>query len=127
MRVAFLVVSAVAVGVSLGVCCAAHAETAKALDRREVEAEVVGDICSDGGQWLECYGQQPSACTVLASELVSRCFDRVFGMGPLALAPDAVDGAVEKLSDCFRSDFNSRYESFHKPSPECAVPPAHLQ
>jgi len=125
MRVALL--AAAVVSMAIGVVSAALAQSAKALDRREIESQVVADICSDGGKWLECYGQQPSACTGLAGGLVSRCFDRVFGLGPIGLAPDAIDGAVEKLSDCFRSDFNSRYESFHNPSPECAAPPSHLQ
>lgn len=97
------------------------------LDRKTIEAETVDDICSDRGEWLRCYSQEPSACTEISSGIVSKCFDRVLGRGPITTTEQGLDSTVEKLTTCFRDEFLARYDLYRKNTLECAEPPEHLR
>ena len=129
MRPRFVIHAFIVLSLSTGALTPAitFAEGDAPLDRKTIEAETVDDICSDRGEWLQCYGHKPLACTEISSGIVSKCFDRVLGRGPITTTAQGLDSTVKKLTTCFRDEFLARYDLYHKNTLECAEPPEHLR
>jgi hypothetical protein len=98
MRRAGLTLAA-AIGLLLGSTARGYAASEAVISG--VESDMVSRICSDGGQWLQCYNKPPQQCTALAKAIVRPCLDEQLGhvQGPIRLEA-ALQYAVESKA-CF--------------------------
>lgn len=112
------------------IVCLAFTQDAQALDElieRALVTQVTHYTCSDGGEWLRCYRQDPKSCQSIAHSFVAPC---VAAMARSAKSPLSQNDGTElatKLSACFNQRFLESYGSYKLPSPECAKPPTHLR
>ena len=89
--------------------------------------DVIGHICSDGGQWLKCYSVEPSKCHEVASGFVKPCVDRVFTERNRAAEKPLVVDSLKELLGCFDRVFMARYGTGKLNTPACNQQPQHLR
>lgn len=85
-------------------------------------ARVVGEICSDGGQWLRCYSLDPARCSSITTAFVEPCVTAVFAEP----SRDPTVQPIEQLLGCFNREFMRKYGHGEVKTPECANPMKHL-
>lgn len=101
-----------------------------AFDKALVEqfsGQVSDLVCSDGGKWLTCYGEEPSRCKAIATSLVGPCADDIFIPIKEQLSYQQGVQAAQRLMGCFNERFEQSYGSKKLSTPECSEPPQHLR
>ena len=106
------------------------ASHASAFDKAVVEqfsSQVSDLVCSDGGEWLTCYGEEATNCKTIADSLVSPCANEIFLPLKVQLSYDQGVQAANRLMGCFNERFEQSYGSKKLSTPECAEPAKHLR
>jgi hypothetical protein len=101
-----------------------------AFDKAIVEqfsSQVSDLVCSDGGEWLTCYGEQAESCKTIADSLVSPCANEIFIPIKEQLSYDQGVQAANRLMGCFNERFEQSYGAKKLSTPECAEPAKHLR
>jgi hypothetical protein len=112
------------------IMCLAFAPEARALDElieRALVTQVTHYTCSDGGEWLRCYRQDPKDCRSIANNFVAPCVAAIARPAKSPMSEEDGTALATKLSTCFNQRFLGSYGSYKLPSPECAKPPSHLR
>ena len=120
-RVSSLIAVVIVTFFTLSVARAESGVPAKAVE------DVIGHICSDGGQWLKCYSIEPSKCHEVASGFVKPCVERVFTERNRAAQQPLVIDSLKELLGCFDRVFMARYGTGKLNTPECNQQPQHLR
>ncbi|MEN9844927.1 MAG: hypothetical protein RIS36_74 [Pseudomonadota bacterium] len=84
-------------------------------------------VCSDGGAWVACYGEDPSNCKSIADSLIGPCATQVFLPIKEQLSYDQGVQAAQRLMGCFNERFEQSYGSRKLSTPECKEPAKHLR
>jgi hypothetical protein len=101
-----------------------------AFDKALVEQfsdQLSDHVCSDGGQWLTCYGETPSNCKTIAHSLVDPCANEIFLPIGEQLSYEQGVQAANRLMGCFNERFEQSYGSKKLSTPECQEPAKHLR
>lgn len=88
---------------------------------------VVGQVCSDKGEWLKCFSLQPSLCAEKVSPIVSACATSAFNGMAVSLNPDQAFSAAKRFQECFNRSWSSQFGVLRRSTPECMGPPAHMK
>lgn len=89
--------------------------------------QITKQVCSDNGEWLRCYKVSPSFCTKVTEGFVRPCVQRLLGPVEKQLSPEEGERVAHQLLGCFNKQFMEAYGAQKLSTPECAVPPKHLQ
>lgn len=115
-------------------CCAAtgllFTGNACALDdliEQALVTQVTHYTCSDGGEWLRCYRQDPKECKSIANNFIAPCVAAIARPAKSPMSEEDGTALATKLSTCFNQRFLGSYGSYKLTSPECAKPPSHLR
>lgn len=119
-------VTLLALALSISFPYASGARADSGVSEKAVE-DVIGHICSDGGEWLRCYSVEPSKCHEVASGFVKPCVDRVFTERNRASQQPLVIDSLKELLGCFDRVFMARYGTGKLSTPECNKQPEHLR
>ncbi len=92
-----------------------------------LKGKMVEHICKDGGAWLECYGQRPSDCPLIARNFIYSCIDKSARNAPATVTSQIAAELSKSMVECFNSTFETEYGAWQKRTPECLKPPQHLQ
>ena len=101
-----------------------------AFDKSIVEqfsSQVSDLVCSDGGAWIACYGEEPSKCKTIADSLVGPCANEIFLPIKDQLSYNEGMQAAQRLMGCFNERFEQSYGSKKLSTPECQEPAKHLR
>ena len=93
----------------------------------QFSSQVSDHVCSDGGAWVACYGEEPSNCKAIAESLVGPCADEIFLPIQDQLSYDQGMQAAQRLMGCFNERFEQSYSSKKLSTPECQEPAKHLR
>ncbi len=101
-----------------------------AFDKAIIEqfsSQVSDHVCSDGGAWIACYGENPSNCKTIAQSLVGPCASDIFLPVKDQLSYAQGVQAAQRLMGCFNERFEQSYGSKKLSTPECKEPAKHLR
>lgn len=110
--------------------CVGLAHEARALDasiERALLIQVAHYTCSDGGEWLRCYRQDPKNCESIAANFIAPCVASIARPAKSPMSEEDGTALATKLSSCFNQRFMGSYGSYKLNTPECATPPKHLR
>lgn len=88
---------------------------------------VVDHICSDGGEWLQCYSLEPKRCHEITASYVRPCVDKTLGTGEIDQGDVTAADMIQNLLRCLNHEFMGKYGLGKRQTPECEAPPKHLQ